>query len=231
MAFDPSSVRPYKARHFNHLPMSVEPRLWECLSSQENIVRLETAVAMRRPAVEGISDALVSEFGSEINHPGVKQVIGHMVKQIMGARGYEVDRPRLRTRSGFFSTGMSFRPKLPHGPDRFNRWLDEQVRSANGALDPAKLARVAGDWGVFMGVNGRGVVAMERLELGVKLRPVVPPSAYQPADSNDEETGEGVHDPLQSSDIGLGPVAPRPVRSLSSDVAPMKRLMQRTAKP
>jgi hypothetical protein len=212
MAFDSSSLGPYRAGHFKHVPADVESRLWALLSSQENIVRLETAVAMRRPAVEGISDTLVSEFGSEINHPGVKQVIGHMVKQIMDALGYEVDRPRVRTRSGFFSTGMRFRSKLPSGPDGFNRWLDEQVRSANGALDPVKLARVASDWGVSTGRKLQNVVAMQRLELGVKLRPVVPATAYRPAETgpNVEEAGVGVHeaDPPQSSDIGPRRVAP-----------------------
>jgi hypothetical protein len=205
MAFDTSNIdRTYRAGHFGYLRGTVGTALWAFLTEADNILRLRTAASVGRPAVEGLSDALIAEFGHEINEPRVKQVIGHMVKQIMDALGYEVDRPRVRTRSGFFSTGMSFRPKLPPGPDLFNRWLDEQVRSPDGALDLEKIAHVAEQWGVSLSVKRRGV-AMQRLELGVKLRPVVPPSDYEPAETgvDDEEARQRLREADQRRFPGI----------------------------
>jgi hypothetical protein len=171
----------YNARHFQHLPGAVGAKLWEFLTRGESIVRLQTAASMGRPPVEGLANVLIAEFGHEIAAPAVKQVIGHMVKQIMEALGYEVHKRRAKARSGFFSTGMSFRRPTPSGPDHFNCWLDAQIRSPDGALDPDKIARVASDWGVTM-AEKRVSVTMERLELAVKLRVVVPPSYYEAAE-------------------------------------------------
>jgi hypothetical protein len=171
----------YKAGHFNHVPPALETALWDFLHRPETGISLRTATALGRPAVEGISDSLVAEFGGEIDHQAAKQVIGHMVKMRMEALGYQADKPRVRARSGIFSTGMLFRPAIPSGPDSFNRWLDPQVKSPDGKIDPEKLAHVAHEWGVSFAVRHCSV-AIRRLELGALLRAAVPPSDYETAE-------------------------------------------------
>jgi hypothetical protein len=190
MSHDSSNVGcRYAAGHFNHVPPTVERALWNFLLQPENIVRLETATLMGRPAVEGIAAPLLAEFGCEVNQQSVKQVVGHMVKQLMQDRGYTVGKSRMRTRSGLFSSGMTFRPKRPAVPDRFNDWLDAQVKSPDGDLDPQKISYVAEQWRVS--VFTKWGVAMQRLELGVKLRPIVPPSDYEPVEVCAEKIPEG----------------------------------------
>jgi hypothetical protein len=76
---------------------------------------------------------------------------------------------------------MLFRPAVPSDADAFNRWLDAQVRSADGKIDPEKLTHVAHEWGVSFSAKRCGI-AIRRLELGVLLKAVVPPSDYEPAE-------------------------------------------------
>jgi hypothetical protein len=168
----------FKAGHFNHVPPALATALWDFLYRPDTVASLRTATSMGRPAVEGISDSLIVEFGGEIDDRAVKQTIGHMVKLRMEALGYAVDKPRTRTRSGIFSTGITFRPAIPSGPDSFNRWLDTQVRSAGGEIDPEKLAHVAQEWGVSFSAK-RCSAAIRRLELGALLRAVVSASDYE----------------------------------------------------
>jgi hypothetical protein len=173
--------RKRKLRHLNRVPRAVTTALWDFLYRPDTVTSLRTATAMGRPAIEGISNSLVAEFGGEIDDRAVKQVIRHMVKIRMEALGYVVDKPRARTRSGSFSTGMTFRPAIPSESDSFNRWLDPQVRSPDGGIDPEKLAHVAHEWGVSFSAKDCSI-AIRRLELGALLRAVVPKSDYESAE-------------------------------------------------
>src|SRR5262249_12332604 len=103
------SALEYQARHFNHVSYVVERALWTFLTREDNIVRMETAASLERAAVEALSDPLIAEFGVEISQREVKQVIGHMVKQIMESLGYEVERTLRITRPGLFTSGLAFR--------------------------------------------------------------------------------------------------------------------------
>ena len=67
-------------------------RLWAFLNERDNIVRMETATFLGRPAVEPLSPFLLREFGNEVQHHRVKQCLGHMVRQILEARGYALHR-------------------------------------------------------------------------------------------------------------------------------------------
>src|SRR6516225_1739493 len=94
------SALEYQARHFNHVSYVLERALWAFLTRPDNIVRMETTVSLERAAVEPLSDPLIAEFGIEIDQREVKQVIGHMVKQIMESLGYETERKLRITRAG-----------------------------------------------------------------------------------------------------------------------------------
>ena len=70
--------------------------IWEFLNSRENVVRMETATYLFRPAVEPLSPMLFDRFGAHVKIDRIKQMIGHMVRQIMEARGYRIDRNDVR---------------------------------------------------------------------------------------------------------------------------------------
>ena len=70
--------------------------IWNFLNRPENIIRMETATYLVRTAAEPLSPYLLSKFGDTIRAPRLKQMIGHMIRQIMESRGYHVDRNNVR---------------------------------------------------------------------------------------------------------------------------------------
>jgi hypothetical protein len=201
---DPSSLlRAYQSRRFNHVPHSVSAALWEFLNRPEILIRLETATLMGWPAVEGISPTLVSEFGTEARQPEMKQTVGHMVVQVMEAHGYVIVKARKRCRSGIFATGAAFGKATTQHPDQLNQWIDRQVKGSDGVIDQENMAALAKKWGVKFGPK-RCSVELQRLELGVKLRAVVPPSEYAPAShTNAAENQPRTHEDAQPPCSGI----------------------------
>jgi hypothetical protein len=65
--------------------------LWNFLNQQDNIIRMETAIDLGKPAVEAVAGKLVEQFGDDVRVDRVKQMIGHMVRQIMESRGFQLD--------------------------------------------------------------------------------------------------------------------------------------------
>jgi len=70
--------------------------LWGFLNERENVLRMETASYLGRPAIEPLSPMLLQRFGPSIKRVRLKQMIGHMARQIMEARGYRLDRSTVR---------------------------------------------------------------------------------------------------------------------------------------
>lgn len=72
--------------------------IWVFLRSSDNVVRIETATFLERPAVEPLAPGLLQEFEKHFSRCSsedlkiTKRMIGHMVKHIMEMIGYEVDR-------------------------------------------------------------------------------------------------------------------------------------------
>lgn len=62
--------------------------IWEFLVKPENIIRMETATYLSRPAIEPLSPILLQCFGDHARRDRIKQMMGHMVRQIMESRGY-----------------------------------------------------------------------------------------------------------------------------------------------
>jgi hypothetical protein len=157
---------------------------------------MEAVTAVERPAVEALSEPLIAEFGHEIAQPAIKQTTGHMVRQIMEALEYEVDRQRVRiTRPGLFATGMTFRrPGQTRSrsvivtaehrqewlnraeTDEFNCWLDGTINKADGTTDLERLRSVAANWEIKL--RGRNPI-LDRIELGIILRERVAPAEYE----------------------------------------------------
>jgi hypothetical protein len=73
--------------------------IWEFLTGQENIVRMETATYLSRPAIEPMSPLLVEQFGPRISADRIKQMMGHMVRQIMEQRGHRLQQGNVKITS------------------------------------------------------------------------------------------------------------------------------------
>jgi len=206
----------YKSRHFNIKSPTVEGALWDFMLRSENVIRMEAVTAVERPAVEALSGPLVWEFGRDIAQPCIKQMVGHMARQIMEALEYEVDRPRVRIiRPGLFTTGMTFR--LPGQPrsrshrvtaerrrewlnatetDQLNCWLDDILTQAAGTSDVERLRGVAAGRGIKL--RGRNPT-LDRIELGIILRAQPAMAEYESsrarkraADADDAKQREAV---------------------------------------
>jgi hypothetical protein len=119
-------------------------------------------------------------------------MIGHMVRQIMEAHGYTLVRRDVRIFGNVvFSTGACYgceneagrvekgmkitreqrenwRRNTRHG--EFNRWLDPQVRSADGTIDLQRLYEMAASYGIdstpYVSLNP----GQQRMTLGNMLR-------------------------------------------------------------
>lgn len=70
--------------------------VWAWLHRQEILIVLETASVLRRPAVEGLSPHLKKAFPDQINRLKFRQMVGHMVRQVMDEQGYLLQRSNVR---------------------------------------------------------------------------------------------------------------------------------------
>jgi hypothetical protein len=101
----------YDAENFSRLfKASFAPELWEYLQRPETILAMEVASKLRKPAVEAIGDDMIRHFGTVVQQKRVKQMIGHMIRQVMESRGYVLDAQRIPTRfDKLFSSGSRYR--------------------------------------------------------------------------------------------------------------------------
>ncbi|RUV37536.1 hypothetical protein [Mesorhizobium sp. M7A.F.Ca.MR.148.00.0.0] len=172
--------------------------LWSFLKHRDNLIRMETATLLDRAAVEPLAAGLVAEFGEEVSDDRVKQMIGHMVRQVMAALGYRPDRSALRiTRPSLFTSGTTYRQE---GSDpreamkitkeqreawikntknsAFNVWLNQQVRDENGILVLDRLYAVARKYRIEKRYDNLNP-GQQRMNIGVQLRKLVDPKEYE----------------------------------------------------
>lgn len=84
-------------------------RLWAFLTQPQNVARLETASELGKPAVEGIGEQLLAEFREEVLADRVKQMVGHMVRQILEQQGWVLDQADVKVQSVPFSKAARYR--------------------------------------------------------------------------------------------------------------------------
>jgi hypothetical protein len=84
--------------------------LWAFLNERDNLIRMETATYLERPAVQPLSPGLLARFGEEVRQDRVKQMIGRMARQVMESRGYRIDRQNVRipAEANMFSSGTRY---------------------------------------------------------------------------------------------------------------------------
>lgn len=105
-----SNTTNYDAKHFADVANSpLGQDIWKFLNEHDNVIRLETATELRSPAVEGVALGLTSLFGAQVQVPRVKQMIGHMTRQILEARGWRLEAQLVKVKTGnLFSTGSRY---------------------------------------------------------------------------------------------------------------------------
>lgn len=84
-------------------------RIWGFLTRPETIARLETASELGKPAVEGIEEQLLGEFREEVLADRVKQMVGHMVRQILQQRDWVLDQSDVKVQSVPFMKATRYR--------------------------------------------------------------------------------------------------------------------------
>jgi hypothetical protein len=103
----------YRAEKFASLYDSgLGQRIWTFLTRDDNIARLETASELSKPAVEGIEEQLLAAFREDVLADRVKQMIGHMVRQILEQRDWVLDQTDVKVQSVPFSKAARYR--RPH---------------------------------------------------------------------------------------------------------------------
>ncbi len=179
----------YDSQHFRELAETeLGQEILKFMTHPVNVVRMQTATELERVAVEPLGKYLVKEFGEEVIDDRIKQMIGHMARQIMEHIGYQHDRKSLQiTRPGLFSSGSTYRNDVKSemritkeqreawlkntAQSPFNKWLDEQVRT-DGKLDLNKLYEVAEKHGVTKRYDHLNP-GQQRMNIGVLLRKMV----------------------------------------------------------
>jgi hypothetical protein len=101
------SYHPEKFKSLYHSPLG--QKLWAFLNRDEVVGRLVAFSEADRPAVQGVEEALLEEFGREVCEDRVKQMIGHMVRQIMEARGWVIDQQNVSVFSVPFIKATRYR--------------------------------------------------------------------------------------------------------------------------
>ena len=89
-------------------------KLWEFLNQRDNIIRMETAVDLNKPAAEAVARVLIEEFREDVRPDRVKQMIGHMIRQIMEAHGYQLDSQNITVSQDrrLFTKATRYRPGM-----------------------------------------------------------------------------------------------------------------------
>lgn len=84
-------------------------RIKSFLTRDDNVARLETASQLSKPAVEGIEEQLLAEFREDVLVDRVKQMVGHMVRQILEQRDWVLDQTDVKVQSVPFSKATRYR--------------------------------------------------------------------------------------------------------------------------
>jgi len=143
---------------------SLGKKIWSFLNEPENILRMKTATTLERPAVEGIEDQLLQEFKEAILNDRVKQMVGHMVRQIMENCGYVVAVQNVKVTNGApFSRATRYKKR-----DEMTYHVWKRTSNARSlALTADKtVSRLPGDkkawiyWKSFRGAL-RGLIAFD----------------------------------------------------------------------
>ena len=100
----------YVAGNFSDLSNTELGRnLWDFLNESCSKEKMVVATRLHRPAVQGVDFELLGHFGQDVRQDRVKQMTGHMVRQIMEDQGYVLDRQNVKCpRSPLFTSASRY---------------------------------------------------------------------------------------------------------------------------
>jgi len=81
--------------------------LWDFLNEHDNVIRLETASELKRPALEALATRISDKFRLTKKDKREKQLIGHMTRQVLRSRNFELDAHHIKVRNGDLFTYAS----------------------------------------------------------------------------------------------------------------------------
>ena len=81
--------------------------VFKFLIEHDNIIRMETASELGRPALEPLGDRMIGRFGDPVKADRVKQFIGFATRQVMESRGFQLDAQGVKIRVGALFTVAS----------------------------------------------------------------------------------------------------------------------------
>lgn len=84
-------------------------KLWQVLNRDDNLARMETATDLGQPALKPLEDILLTDIGEAITDDRMKQMAGHMVRQIMESRGFVHDVDGIKLASAPFFKASRYR--------------------------------------------------------------------------------------------------------------------------
>lgn len=100
----------YNAGRFSDLANTPFGReLWTFLNKPEIVHAMEVATDLGHPAIAGIEEPLLHQFGPDILEDRPKQLAGHMVRQVMEHKGYILDQNNVKLNSAPFSKATRYR--------------------------------------------------------------------------------------------------------------------------
>jgi hypothetical protein len=75
--------------------------IWQLLNTEQVWLTLELTTYLKHPAAEGIGDIILEKFPNDFvqhspRYHRLKQCVGHMIRQVMEANGYEMDKPKVK---------------------------------------------------------------------------------------------------------------------------------------
>jgi hypothetical protein len=101
----------YTPHHFSDLfKTKLGGDIWKFLTERDNIIRMETASKLGHPAVEAIGNEMITVFGKKlVMEDRVKQMTGHMIRQILEDLGFVIHQQRVRCRKqDLFTSGTRY---------------------------------------------------------------------------------------------------------------------------
>lgn len=108
---------------------------------------MKLATDLGFPAVAGVEEGLLRKFGEDVLDDRIKQMIGHMVRQVMERRGFVVDQTEVRMNSVPFAKGTRYRRSDAYQVHVFRNTRDgrdlcmKDSRSPQGLPDPGPGAK------------------------------------------------------------------------------------------
>ena len=133
---------------------------------------MAVATDLGTPAVRGIEEALLERFGAEILDDRIKQMIGHMVRQVMERRGFIVDQMDVKLNSIPFAKATRYRKKDAYQVHVFRNTLDGRDVCMTATRKPRNLPGLerGGRWRYWRSfrteLRGRVAFGMDLREIG-----------------------------------------------------------------